>query len=91
MFCAIGGCVTTFAVVASATGANLSHNVVTILGFANLIADGSSTAVGNYLGTKSERERVEQARQSEEKHIQQVPEGEREEVRQNHVRLWKHF
>lgn len=62
VFGAIDGCVTTFAVVASAMGANLSNSVVLILGFANCIADGFSMAVSNYLGTKSERERVEQAR-----------------------------
>jgi VIT1/CCC1 family predicted Fe2+/Mn2+ transporter len=82
VFGAIDGCVTTFAVVASATGAHLSNNVVLILGFANLVADGFSMAVSNYLGTKSERERVEQARQTEQGHIQNIPEGEREEVRQ---------
>lgn len=82
VFGAIDGCVTTFAVVAGAMGAGLSNTVVIILGFANLIADGFSMAVSNYLGTKSERERVEQARRDEERHIAQVPEGEREEIRQ---------
>ena len=82
VFGAIDGCVTTFAVVAGAMGANLSNTVVIILGFANLLADGFSMAVSNYLGTKSERERVEQARRDEERHIEQVPEGEREEIRQ---------
>ena len=82
VFGAIDGCVTTFAVVASAMGANLSNNVLIILGFANLVADGFSMAVSNYLGTKSERERVEQARKAELRHIRHVPEGEREEIRQ---------
>lgn len=78
----IDGCVTTFAVVAGATGGGLSPLVVIILGFANLIADGFSMAVSNYHGTQSERERVEQKRRTEERHIDAVPEGEREEVRQ---------
>jgi len=82
VFGAIDGCVTTFAVVASAMGAELNNSVVLILGFANLVADGFSMAVSNYLGTKSERERVEQARQAEQRHILHVPEGEREEIRQ---------
>jgi vacuolar iron transporter family protein len=82
VFGAIDGCVTTFAVVAGAMGANLSHNVIIILGFANLVADGFSMAVSNYIGTKSERERVEQAREAEQRHIAHFPEGEREEVRQ---------
>ena len=52
----IDGSVTTFAVVAGATGAQLSSVIVIILGFANLIADGFSMAVGAYLSSKSEIE-----------------------------------
>jgi vacuolar iron transporter family protein len=50
----IDGSVTTFAVVAGATGANLNPGVIIILGFANLIADGFSMSVGNYLSEKTE-------------------------------------
>ena len=82
VFGAIDGCVTTFAVVAGAMGGGLEHTVVLILGFANLIADGFSMAVGNYLSTKSEGERLEQARENELRHIADFPEGEREEIRQ---------
>lgn len=82
VFGAIDGCVTTFAVVAGATGANLESRVVIILGFANLVADGFSMAVGNYLSTKWEHDRVAEARQIEEAHIDQIPEGERAEVRE---------
>ena len=82
VFGAIDGTVTTFAVVAGAMGGGLEHTVILILGFANLIADGFSMAAGNYLSTKSDRERVEQARESEFWHIARFPEGEREEVRQ---------
>jgi len=42
----IDGTVTTFAVVAGATGASLSASVVIILRFANLVADGFSMGVG---------------------------------------------
>lgn len=49
----IDGTVTTFAVVAGATGAGLSSSVVIILGFANLLADGFAMGVGSYLSTKS--------------------------------------
>lgn len=52
----IDGAVTTFAVVAGATGASFSLQVVIVLGFANLIADGFSMSVGSYLSTKSQQE-----------------------------------
>lgn len=52
----IDGAVTTFAVVAGATGARLSTAVIIILGFANLIADGFSMGIGSYLSSKSELE-----------------------------------
>jgi vacuolar iron transporter family protein len=50
----IDGCVTTFAVVAGATGANLHSGIIIVLGFANLIADGFSMSVGNFLSVKSD-------------------------------------
>ena len=79
---AIDGCVTTFAVVAGASGGNLSPAVALLLGTANLLADGFSMAVSNYQRAKSEMELLAKARIIEEKHIDQIPEGEREEVRQ---------
>ena len=83
---AIDGCVTTFAIVAGAVGAGFSGGVVVILGFANLIADGFSMAASNYLGTKSERERIDNIRLAEDRQIEVLPEGEREEIRQIFVR-----
>lgn len=78
----IDGCVTTFAIVTGAIGAGFSSTVVIILGVANLLADGFSMAVSNYQSTKSEHELLDEARASEERHIEQYPQGEEEEIRQ---------
>jgi VIT1/CCC1 family predicted Fe2+/Mn2+ transporter len=79
---AIDGCVTTFAVVAGTAGAALPPKVAIILGFANLVADGFSMAASNYQRAKSECQLLERARAEEEMHVREVPDGEREEVRQ---------
>jgi VIT1/CCC1 family predicted Fe2+/Mn2+ transporter len=55
---------------------------VLILGAANLVADGFSMAASNYSGTKTEHEEYAQLRAVEERHIDTVPDGEREEIRQ---------
>jgi VIT1/CCC1 family predicted Fe2+/Mn2+ transporter len=47
------GIITTFAVVAGVAGGGLSLRVVLIIGAANLVADGLSMAVGNYLAIRS--------------------------------------
>jgi VIT1/CCC1 family predicted Fe2+/Mn2+ transporter len=52
------GCVTTFAVVAGAVGANLDSVVIIILGFANLVADGFAMSVGAYLSHKTQRDNL---------------------------------
>lgn len=63
------GAVTTFAVVTGAAGANLDSSVVLILGFANVIADGFSMAVGSYLSEKSDQDlSVSRGKSSKEDH-----------------------
>ncbi len=78
----IDGCVTTFAVVSGVVGAALSAKVIVILGFANLLADGFSMAISNYLGTKADEQILQRARKTEEMHIDHIPEGEVQEVRE---------
>jgi len=68
VFAANDGLVTTFAVVAGSLGASLSSNIVLILGFANLFADGFSMGAGNYLGIKSENEYHEGQKMETHKH-----------------------
>ena len=76
----IDGAITTFAVVAGGVGGGFSSVVVIVLGGASLLADGFSMGVSNYLGTKSEGDRIEQARREERHHIRHIPDGERDEI-----------
>jgi vacuolar iron transporter family protein len=78
----VDGSVTTFAVVAGVIGAQLSPEVILVIGMANIIADGFSMAASNYLGTRSEYEEIKHVEAIEHRHIDMFPEGEREEVRQ---------
>lgn len=72
---AIDGTVTTFAVVSGVAGAGLSERVVIILGLANLLADGFSMAVGNYLSTRAANQQRRRAQLGEERHVALVPGG----------------
>lgn len=82
VFGANDGIITTFAVVAGASGAGLSSTVVIILGVANLIADGLSMGLGNFSGTKSKREYEAAQRHRELWEIENLPEAETNELRQ---------
>ncbi len=77
----IDGCVTTFAVVAGASGAGLDSSIILILGFANLLADGFAMSVGAYLSTKSEKDVYEKHKQTEYWEVENLPEVERQEIR----------
>jgi VIT1/CCC1 family predicted Fe2+/Mn2+ transporter len=48
------GIITTFAVVAGVAGGSLSRTAVLVVGAANLVADGLSMGVGNYLAIKAD-------------------------------------
>ena len=65
----LDGIVTTFAVVAGSVGGELSLKVILILGFSNLLADGFSMAVGDYLSTKSQNEYEKMIRENEQLEI----------------------
>ena len=54
------GILTTFAVVAGVTGGALSATAVIIVGMANLLADGLSMGVGNYLAIRARESALEQ-------------------------------
>jgi VIT1/CCC1 family predicted Fe2+/Mn2+ transporter len=73
--------VTTFAVVAGVVGASLPPSIIVILGFANLLADGFSMAIGNYLAVKTQNEYIARARKREEWEIDNLIEEEKQEIR----------
>lgn len=78
----IDGCVTTFAVVTGAIGAHFPSSVALILGLANLIADAVSMAISNYESIKAQEDFNNNIRRIESEHIEKIPIGEREEIRQ---------
>lgn len=82
IFGAIDGTVTTFAVVSSVSGAGLAAGVLVILGVANLVGDGFSMGISNFLGTRAEQQQQRRTRREEEYQVRHVPDGEKEEIRQ---------
>lgn len=76
------GIVTTFAVVSGVAGADLASYVVVILGFANVLADGLSMGLGNYLSGKSRKDNYQRLLKEELREIEEIPDIEREEIRE---------
>lgn len=77
----IDGSITTFAIVAGATGANADVRWVLIFGFANLFADGFSMSVGNYFSTKADRDSYEKHKAIEYWEVENLREREVQEIR----------
>lgn len=84
----IDGLVTTFAVVAGATGANLDLRVVLILGFANLFADGFSMSVGAFMASKAEHDSYAKNLALEYREIDNLREREVQEIRDIYIAKW---
>ncbi|OGN29041.1 MAG: hypothetical protein A3A33_00075 [Candidatus Yanofskybacteria bacterium RIFCSPLOWO2_01_FULL_49_25] len=80
VFGANDGIITTFAVVSGAVGAGLSPLVIIMLGLANLIADGISMGLSNFLSLRSRRSFEQRERAREEYEIEKFPDQERQEV-----------
>ncbi|MDD5416842.1 MAG: VIT1/CCC1 transporter family protein [Candidatus Aenigmarchaeota archaeon] len=76
----LDGLITTFAVVTGVAGASLSWAIIIILGVANLLADGISMSVGNYLATKSEIEYNMSEKKREEEENVMYPKKEKKEM-----------
>ena len=77
----IDGSVTTFAVVAGSAGAGLGSDIVLILGFANLLADGFAMSIGSFLSNRSQQDNYRKHRNIEYWEVEHMPEAEREEIR----------
>lgn len=75
------GAVTTFAVVAGATGAHFHNNIIIILGLANLLADGFSMSVGSYLSSKAESQHYQKNKNTEYWSVENKPGEETDEIR----------
>ena len=84
----IDGIVTTFAVVAGATWANLDLSIVLILWFANLFADGFSMAVGAYLAEDTEHDSYQKSLAIEYREIEHMYDKEVEEIRDIYSKKW---
>ena len=76
----LDGVVTTFAVVAAAAGGNLSNRVLLLMGFANLVADGMSMGLGDFLSTKAERDYAMRELDRETWEYENYPAGEIDEM-----------
>lgn len=76
----LDGIITTFAVVAGASGGGLGTNVILILGFSNMFADALSMGVGDALSTKAENDRILKEREREAWELSNYKEGEIKEM-----------
>lgn len=85
---AVDGTVTTFAIVSGVAGTGIAQGVpmAFVLGLANVLADGFSMGISNYLKARSDQQNLERYRKIERMHIERVPESEAEEVRQIYLR-----
>jgi len=80
VFGAMDGILTSFGIVSSIYGSNLSSEVVILLGFSNIIADGLAMGVGDTLSAKAENDHVLAERKREAWEFDNYKEGEVKEM-----------
>jgi predicted membrane protein (TIGR00267 family) len=76
------GSVSTLALLAGVTGGALSHGNIIIAGLSGVIAGAISMGIGAYISSKSEIEHHQSEIKKEKQEIDEVPEIEKEEIRQ---------
>ncbi len=80
VFGGLDGIIMTFAVVAASKGGSLSTEIVLLMGFANLFADGLSMGFGDFLSSKAEHEYATTEKKREKWEFDNFPEGEKKEM-----------
>jgi VIT1/CCC1 family predicted Fe2+/Mn2+ transporter len=80
------GCISTLALLAGVTGGALAHGQILVAGFSGVIAGAISMAIGAYISSKSEIEHHQSEIEREKQEIEEVPEVEREEIRQVYMK-----
>ncbi|GMH93895.1 hypothetical protein TL16_g12750 [Triparma laevis f. inornata] len=80
VFGGLDGIITTFAIVAAVNGAGMDLNTIILMGVANLIADGISMGLGDYISSKAEADAVLAEYEREKWELENYPEGEYKEM-----------
>ena len=80
------GSVSTLALLAGVTGGALARGQILVAGFSGVIAGAISMAIGAYISSKSEIEHHQSEIKREEQEIEEIPEVEREEIRQIYMK-----
>jgi predicted membrane protein (TIGR00267 family) len=76
------GSISTLALLAAVTGASLAKNQILMVGISGVIAGAISMAIGSNISSKSEIEHHQSEIKREKREIEEVPDIEREEIRQ---------
>eukprot|EP01126_Amoeba_proteus_P007313 TRINITY_DN12624_c0_g1_i12.p1 TRINITY_DN12624_c0_g1~~TRINITY_DN12624_c0_g1_i12.p1 ORF type:complete len:219 (-),score=44.36 TRINITY_DN12624_c0_g1_i12:393-1049(-) len=80
VFGGMDGIMTTFALVSGAAGGQLGSTVILIMGISNLLADGLSMGLGDYISSKAEEDYSLAEFERENWEFENYPEGEIEEM-----------
>ena len=80
IFGGLDGIITTLAIVCAARGADLTSDVVIMMGIANLVADGISMGMGDFLSERAEQDFIRAERAREMWEFENYREGELSEM-----------